>query len=79
MNKTYEVVFGNCTSSLQSVLKGVLEYEKKTKDCDFLWLIEELNKTTAGVYVKANLRLSLIEQRISLVTMRQVLTETNDE
>ena len=39
MNKIYVVVFGQCTPSLQSVMKVVPDYEKKSKDCNF-WLME---------------------------------------
>ena len=41
--------------------------------------MEELEKITAGVDVNTNPSLPLIEQLISLVTMRQFQTETNDE
>ena len=78
-NKIYGIVFGQCTPSLQPVLKGVTEYENKSKDCDFLWLLEEVNKITAGVDVKEKPRLHLIEQLISFVTMYQGTTETNYE
>ena len=60
MNKIYGIVFRQCTLSLQSGLKGVSDYEKKSKDCDFWWLMEELKKITAGIDVKENPRLSLI-------------------
>ena len=41
--------------------------------------MEELKKIMAGVDVKANPRLSLIEQIISFITMRQGPDEINDE
>ena len=79
MNKIYGIKFGKCTPSIQSVLKWVTEYEKKSKDCGCFWIMEEVKKVTAWVDKKANPRLSLIEHLISLVTMRQVPTETNNE
>ena len=41
--------------------------------------MEELKKITAGVDIKANPRLSLIEHIVSFVTMRQGTAETNDD
>ena len=43
-------------------MKGVPEYENKSKDCDFWWLMEEPKKIMAGLDVKANLRMSIIEK-----------------
>ena len=40
MNKIYGIVFGQCTPSLQSVMKIVPYYEKKSKDCGCLWIME---------------------------------------
>ena len=73
------VVFEQCTPSLQSVMKGVPEYEKKSKDCDCLWIMEELKKITAVVDVKASPRMSQIEQLISFITMHQGADEINDD
>ena len=61
------------------MLKGVPDYDKKSKDYNFLWIMEELKKTTAGVDIKTNRRLYLIEHLILLVTLRQVPNEMNDE
>ena len=52
MNKIYGLIFGECTKSLQLVFKGDPDYEKKSKDWGYLWLIEELKKTTTVVDVK---------------------------
>ena len=41
-------------------MKGVPDDEKKSKDCDVLWLMGELNKIAAGVDTKANPRTALI-------------------
>ena len=48
-NKIYGKVFGHYNLSLQSVLKGVPEYENKSKDCDCLWIMEELRKIMEGL------------------------------
>ena len=77
MNKTYGMLFAQCNPSLQSVLKIVPDYEKISNYCNFLCLMEEL-KNTAGLYVKMNPNLSLIEKLISFITVIQVPTETND-
>ena len=41
--------------------------------------MEELKKITAGVDINAMKKLSIIEQLISFVAMRQGPAETNDE
>ena len=69
MNKICGIVFGKCSPSLQSVIKGVPEYEKKSKYCNSWWIMEELRKITAVLYVKANPWLSLIEQLVSFLTV----------
>ena len=79
MKNIYGIVFGQCIPSLQSVMKVVPDHEKKSKDCDCLWLMEELKKITAGVDINENPRLSLIEQLISFITMCQVPAEINNE
>ena len=71
MNNIHGILLGQCTPSLQSVMKEVPDYENKSKDCDFLWLMEELKKITEGANIKANPRLYLIEQIISSVTICQ--------
>ena len=60
MNKIYGIVFGQGTPSLQSVMKGVPDYENKSKDCECLWIMEELKKITAWLDVKEKPRLYLI-------------------
>ena len=57
------------------MIKGVPEYEKKSKYCNSWWIMEELRKITEGVNIKENQSMSQIEQLISFVTMRQVTAE----
>ena len=64
MNKIYEIVFGKCTPSCQSVLKVFHHYDKKSKYCNCLWIMEQLKKISSGVYINANSRMLLIEQLI---------------
>ena len=73
MIKIYGVVFVQVNSSLQSVFKGVPDYEKKSKDCYCLCII------ISGVYLKLNPRLFIIEELIFFISMCQGITETNDE
>ena len=46
---------------------------------DTLWLLQKLNKTTAGVDIKANPYLTLHEKIIILLTTNQGQTESDDE
>ena len=52
MNKIYGIVFEQCTPIIQSVFKGIPNYEKKSTGCDYLWIMEELNKIMAGLDAK---------------------------
>ena len=73
------VVFEQFTPSLQSLMKEVSNYEKKSKYFNCLWLMEELKKIIERVDVKSNPRLSLIEKLISFINIRQFPAGINDE
>ena len=69
---------GQCSSGLQAVVKGNRDYEVKSKAHDPLWLLGTVKKTTFGIDEKINKRLTLLENLLSLVTMRQGASESDD-
>ena len=48
VTKLYNVVWGQCTDQLQSAINYQSNYEEKSKEKDVLWLLEKLQKETAG-------------------------------
>ena len=74
----YTIVIGQCIPLIQSTIKGYAKYISKYKIIDIIWLINKAKKTTAGVDTKANSELTLHENMMSLFTMRQVQTESDD-
>ena len=75
----YGIVIGQCTPELISIIKVEAEYKKKSSDFDTLWLLQKVNKTTAGVDMKANTDLRLHEIMIIFLNTKQGQTESNDD
>ena len=78
MNKIYGIIWGQCTQELQSVLKGSEDFISKSKPLNFLWLIQDTKKITAGVAVKLNKSDSLYHCIRSFINSQQVENESND-
>ena len=79
INKVYAVVWGQCTSSLQAVLKGNGDFETRHKKRDVLWLFGQIKIVTAGIDSKSNPYKNLQTALLQLLTMRQGETEANDK
>ena len=78
-NKLYALIMGQCTTALQSVIKGDSEYEAKSRTYDALWIFEKVKLFSAGVDTKANPVLTLHEQLFSFLTMKQGQSESDDD
>ena len=78
INKIYAIVWGQCTSGVQSVLKGEEDFEEREEDVDCLWLLKSIKKITAGIDNKDNKQYTLHESIMCFFTMRQGETESND-
>ena len=78
LSKAYSLVWGQCTNALQSVIKGLDNYDEKSDDYDVIWLLTSLKKITSGVDIKANVRVTLFEAIQTLFSMRQGQFESND-
>ena len=61
MEKLYSILWGQCSSALQVIIKGINENEDKVDDSDVIWLLTEIKKAIYGIDLKANLRLTLHE------------------
>ena len=78
ISKAYSLVWGQCTNALQSVVKGLDNYDEKSDDYNVIWLLTSLKKITSGVDVKANVRITLISAIQTFFSMRQGQFESND-
>ena len=74
----YGLMWGQCSSGLQEVIKADDDYKKKAKDFDCVWLLEKLNLVSAGVDEKANKYSTLVRAITAFVTIRQGQSESND-
>ena len=64
---------------MRASLKGEQQYAEKNRSFDAEWLLRTIKKITAGVDSKTNTALSLHEQILMFMTMRQGATESDDE
>ena len=54
MEKTYGLVWGQCSTALQSFIKEISGFEQQSASFDIIWLLTELKKATSGIDNKAN-------------------------
>ena len=59
LKKLYGIVFGNCTESVQTMIRTDSEYEEKAKTFDYAWLLQKVKTIVPGLDTKVNLRVSL--------------------
>ena len=52
--KMYGIIFGQCTESLKSEIKGDDEYPDMEMDSNALWLVKMIKKISAGINTKKN-------------------------
>ena len=76
--KIYGLIWGQCSSGLQTSLKGEQGYDTAVDDHDVPWLLKNVQKVVAGVDVKANKLYVEQESLIVFTTMRQGTTEATD-
>ena len=56
--KAVRSLWGQCSSALQTTIKGIGEYEETYDDFDAIWLLTETKKAMSGIDLKANPRLT---------------------
>ena len=49
IGKLFELIYGQCTDSITTLLKGEDVFEDKRSKNDVIWLIEKLRQLTSGV------------------------------
>ena len=78
LNKIYNLVYGNCTDSVQTMLKTDDDYESKSRFFDHRWLFRKVKMIVAGLDTKVNLRVSLHTAMLNYMLMKQYPNEAND-
>ena len=76
--KVYGVIWGQCSSALQAVIKDDTDYRQKSTSHDLVWMLKQIKKITSGIDVKANPYMTLVDALLSLLNMRQQSSESND-
>ena len=76
--KTYGLIWRQCTSALQAVIKGIDMYTVKSRSYDMIWLLSQIKSITSGVDVKMNPYVVMYESMAALFNMRQQANESND-
>ena len=59
LKKIYGVIYGNCTESVQAMIKTDADYETKSKDFECQWLLDKVKIIVSGLDTKSNKRVSL--------------------
>ena len=78
LQKVYRIMWGQTRSVLRSTLRGLDDFETKSKKLDALWLIDQMKKATTGIDSKDNPRVTLHDAVAAIYKLRQGETESND-
>ena len=78
LKKIYSLIYGNCTESVQTMIKADSEYEVKSKVFDYAWLFEKVKAIVSGLDTKVNLRVSLHDVIFNFILLKQQAHESND-
>jgi len=78
VEKSYGLVWGQCSNGLQTYIKGLSSYDTQARIFDLLWLLRELKKATSGIDDRSNTYVSMHEAIANLYRMKQAAQETND-
>ena len=78
IGKIFELLWGQCTTSVRTLLKGNDEYESKRKESDVLWLIPKLRQLTSGVDEEADAVDVYFNALFEWTHIRQYDTENED-
>ena len=78
LKKIYNLVYGNCTDSVRTMVKTDDDYESKSLIFDHEWLFKKVKMIVSGLDTKVNLRVSLHAAMLNYMLMKQYPNETND-
>jgi len=76
LKKIYDVIYGNCTESVQAMIKTDADYETKILKCQ--WLLNKVKTIVSGLDTKSKKRVPLHGALFNFLTMHQYQTEIND-
>ena len=79
MDKSFGLVWGQCSNQLQAIIKGLTNYDEMYDRLDVLWLVKELKKATSGIDSKSDPRLTFHRAMSELYKLRQGEAEGNDK
>ena len=78
MEKSFGIIWGQCSNSLQSNVKSEDEFEDAYDDLDTLWLVKAVKRAVPGIDSKSDPRLTLHKALSELYHLRQGETESDD-
>ena len=76
--KAVAIVWGRCSSALQSYMKGLEDFEDNFDDFKIIWLLSELKKAVSGIDDKVNPHLNLHKAIAAPYKMKQYPAKAND-
>ena len=76
--KVFGLIWGQCSSGLQTAIKGESGFDDAFKAHEVVWLLEAVQKIVSGVDTKANKLYIEQEALVVFTTMRQGTTEPTD-
>ena len=76
--KLYGVIWGQCTTALQEVIKSSTDYEEKDLEFDCIWLLQKVKMTSAEMDERNNIHYTLTTAIKQAFNVRQRENETNE-
>ena len=71
LKKMHNLVCGNCTDSVRTMLKTDEEHESKSRSFDHGWLFKKVKMIVSGLNTKVNVTTSLHAAILNYMLMRQ--------
>ena len=82
-NKTkhaaFNIIWGQLTPGLQSMIKAQNAYNDMSVACDCVWLLERIKLESTGIDSKGNPRVTFFFILLRLLNMRQSKTQSNED
>ena len=78
MKKLFGLLWTQCSSQLQSTIKGLTAFSDMYDDLNIVWLVTEVNKSKSGIDSKLDPRLTFHRALAELYRLKQGETESND-